>query len=763
MTATKLKIFAASLAALILALTVVAIGQDRGPDLTLEYQLGRTRYGAGDTVVVAIKAAVPTGYHLYANPLGPGIGKPLNLFIDMNERDRRNPWTVTWIEARKSVPKRYNPQIGSWVWAYQWEAFFFVKGVLTKDSVNYNPAAEDSISAKDVIDINKINDMADAGNARGGKAGTGAKTAGKTKPGGAGKSKPAAVSKAIDTVAVPPIQNSIKYRLIIDALICRTACVPIEKSVVLELPTPPAVADSAADTAKIIDKSAAAFPDAANWQSRYAKSEPMEFKLGAPAGSPLASADSGAAAPRAGINLDLAGLSTATDSATGSAAAILPVSQSSPRQNQYSPAVDGNGIAWDYTPLEDKKEYSLLTAILFALLAGLALNVTPCIFPMLGVRVLSFAESARESRRTALTRSAVFSGGIVAVFLLLAVFAAFAGFSWGQQFQHPGMMVGIIAVIFLFALGMFDFYTMSVPQAVSNAERKAGATLAGDFLKGAAATVMATPCGGPFLGALLAWALLQKPLTIFVLFAVMGVGMALPYVILASSKRLMAMLPKPGRWIEDFKHAMGFLLLLFAVNLLRSLDPRLTVAAVGVCVSILCAASVNKRFAPFGAPPARRATVILISIALIAAGALLSVKYLRVDIPFLSADSDEPTAAALPAQWQEFSPQALAAAHDEGRSAIVNFTASWCTNCKLNKAAALNTDSARILYASKNVALLTADITNKNPEAQSLLHHLGSRSVPFLAIFPADSPKNPIIMRDILSRDKYLAELRALP
>jgi thiol:disulfide interchange protein len=101
-------------------------------------------------------------------------------------------------------------------------------------------------------------------------------------------------------------------------------------------------------------------------------------------------------------------------------------------------------------------------------------------------------------------------------------------------------------------------------------------------------------------------------------------------------------------------------------------------------------------------------------------------------------------------------------AQEEGRSVIVSFTASWCTNCKLNKAAALDIPAARQIYADKNIALLTADITNHNPQAQNLLRHLGSRSVPFVAIFPSGSPRNPIIMRDILSKDKYLAALRKL-
>jgi thiol:disulfide interchange protein DsbD len=309
---------------------------------------------------------------------------------------------------------------------------------------------------------------------------------------------------------------------------------------------------------------------------------------------------------------------------------------------------------------------------------------------------------------------------------------------------------------------MFDFYTVTLPPSISNAEMKIGATLTGDLLKGAAATMMATPCAGPFLGALLAWALLQKPVIIFTLFAVMGVGMAAPYVILSSSKRLMGLLPKPGRWIEDMKHAMGFLLLIFAVVLMKSLDPRLTLVAVGICLSVICAASLNRRFAPFGVPVGRRIGVVLVGVALITAGTLLSVKYLRLNIPLFSDDrhvSENEDRAV----WREFTPQALAAAHEEGRSAIVEFTALWCSNCKINKVMVLNTAEAREIYADKDIVLLTADITNPNPPAQSLLYHLGSRSVPFLAIFPADSPMNPIIMRDLLSKDRYLATLNGLP
>ncbi|MDR0330827.1 MAG: thioredoxin family protein [Chitinispirillales bacterium] len=734
MTKFWLKLSAATVVAA--AALITAAGRDK--ELRLEVTVGRTHYAIGDTVVVGVKAAIPQGYHLYSNPLGPGIGKPLNLFVNQPSRDKRVPYSITWIEARKSFPKRYNPPIGSWVWAYESEAYFFVKGVLVKDSVK-----------ESVIDSAAING-----------GGALALPAAKTKAAPA-KTKAASGRKAAaaDTAAdATPPPSVIAYEIIVEALICQTACVPVAKNAPFDLPLP--------IEAEKPNLSATAFPAGSSMQSRYAKSEPVAFKAGAPDAAALL--PGGGAAGLNAVNLDLSGLSSLAGAPPLSPPIITsePPPENPPGEPRQSPisgaSNNGDDAAYGYSPLEEKREYNLLTAILFALVAGLALNLTPCIFPLLGVRALSFAQSALESRRSAVVRSVAFSLGIVSVFLLLAAFAAFAGFSWGQQFQSPGMMVGIIALVFLFALGLFDFYTLSVPAAIGNAERKAKANLAGDFLKGAIATVMATPCGGPFLGALLAWALLQKPLTIFILFAVMGVGMALPYVFLSSSKRLMGLLPKPGRWIEDFKHFMGFLLLAFAVNMMRSLDPRLTATAVGICLSLLFAASVHKRFAPFGVSAPRRAAVVSISVALLTIGAIISVAYLRVDAPIFNDDQAEQADSA-PAQWAEFSAQTLRAAHAEGRSVIVNFTASWCTNCKLNKAAALNTADARRLYADKNILLLTADITNHNPEAQELLHHLGSRSVPFLAIFPADAPIRPVVMRDIISKDKFLGELRGLP
>ncbi|MDR0305986.1 MAG: thioredoxin family protein [Chitinispirillales bacterium] len=647
------------------ALTVLA------RDLELKVQPGKAWYRPGDTVVVGIQVSIPPRFHLYANPLGPGIGKPLLFTISQNEN-------VEWIEVRKSAPKRYNPPIGDWVWAYESRAFFFLKGVLDK---NFSGC-------------------------------------------------------------VVKCEVGVKAEAGIEALICHNSCIPVEIQTAFHL--------SVDTTAK---RSDLAFPDVSSWQARYDKSQPMEFKI-SNASSDQTSPPSAGLLGEVPLNLNLDGFA-------------LPAQKDSSeksftdKQNSYLTS-SSEEFCWAYSPLEERKEYNLLTAIFVALIAGLALNITPCVFPLLGIRALGFVQGVGESRRRAVIRSLFFAAGIVGVFVLLAGFAAFAGFSWGQQFQNPYVMVGIIAMVFLFSLGMFDFYTFMVPAGAGGIGKgMAKRGLVGDFLKGAGAAVLATPCGGPFLGALLAWALLQEPLTVFILFAVMGVGMALPYVLLSSSRRLLGMLPKPGRWMEDFKHIMGFLLLIFSVYLMKSLDLRFIVMTVGICLSILCAASLNKRFAPFGSSAPRRLFVISLSGVLLLTGSVFSALFLPVNLPSTNYSTQSSYTDSL--MWTEFSPQALKAAHAGGRSAVVNFTASWCTNCHINKAAVLDAPAARELYGDKKVALFTADITNSNPQAQSLLHHLGSRSVPFLAVFPADSPERPVVMHGLLSKDKYFSVLKKLP
>jgi thiol:disulfide interchange protein len=418
-------------------------------------------------------------------------------------------------------------------------------------------------------------------------------------------------------------------------------------------------------------------------------------------------------------------------------------------------------VAWDYVPVEQAMKLNLFLALLLGFVAGIILNVMPCVLPILGIKVLSLAQGRAMGRHTPLTRSLAFSAGIFTVFMVLASLAAFANFSWGEQFREPRMLSAIICVVVVFALGLFDFYAFSLPSSVSalsaSTHRMSG--LAGDFVRGMFATIMATPCSGPVLGVVLTWTLSKSIPVIYVVFAAIGLGMASPYVLLSYNRRFMRIIPRPGPWMDDFKHIMAFLLLGVAAYLLVGLQAAMIVCTVGMCLFITLGLAVYRRFSRPGAPPGHRAALAGVVAIMVAGGAYASYGVIYPTIsPPQAAQSAHPEV-----EWRAFGREALEAAHAAGQNAVVDFTASWCMNCQYNKAIVLSNPEIVALLRQKQVVMLKADLTGPNAAAESLLEHLGSRSIPFLAIFRGDDPYNPIVMRDVLSKASLARVLRNLP
>lgn len=415
---------------------------------------------------------------------------------------------------------------------------------------------------------------------------------------------------------------------------------------------------------------------------------------------------------------------------------------------------------WDYKPQEKKFEYNILLAIILAFLAGIILNVMPCVLPVLGIKILSFSQGVGSDRRIAVLRSLIFSAGIILIFLVLASFAAFAGLSWGEQFQNPKMLVAIICIVFIFALGMFDIFIIIIPTSITALNQKSMKEKAflDDFIKGMFTTILATPCSGPFLGATLAWTLLQPPAVIYIVFASIGAGMAFPYVLFSSSSRLMKLIPKPGKWMEDFKYLMGFLLIGFAVYLMIGLPKDMIIPTVGLCAVLSLAVMVYTRFSPFGSSIKRKLISGVITICIAVLGWHVNFNVLH---SFMSEE------AALLAEeesgtWEEFTPAKLLGAHANGQHVIIDFTANWCMNCQFNKVTVYHSKEVNDVIKRKNIIALKADLTQENKAAESLMHHLGSRSVPFFAVFPGDEPYNPVILRDIVSKKSVLKVLKGL-
>ncbi len=608
-------------------------------DIQIDLQSSQKNYAPGDTVALCLTVSIPEKYHLYGNPLGPGIGKPLSVITDDNN-------SIRWIDILKTPAKKFTPAIGNWVWAYEKKAHFFLRGIINDHSA-----------------------------------------------------------------------GEIKGQFTLNGLICHTSCIPVSKKI-----------EYIIDVGTRRDLNLA-FNDNIFLASAYKDvKEKMPFEY---ANNSL----------QVNVNPGELKFNKVNVSLSTSLSNLDPVPQ------------------WGYTPHENKVKFTLWLAVLFGFIAGIILNFMPCVLPVLGIKILSFAQTNESSRSKAILRSGVFSAGILTVFLILASLASFAKFSWGEQFQNPSFLISIIVLIVIFSLWMFDVFTFNIPGSVSSLEKRNGNGLWGDYFRGVFATILATPCSGPFLGATLAWALTQPSAVIFTVFLSIGAGMAFPYVVLSYSKTLSKMIPKPGKWMKDFKNLLGFILISFAVYLLIGVPKDLVVSTIGICVVIVFAIAIYNRFAPWGISSFfRRMFSALLAILIAISGVYFCHSVLYKSMSIQTADN-----IADKEQWKDFSIDLLRNAHSSGRPVIIDFTANWCMNCQYNKVAVLNSNQVKALIARKNILTLKADLTTPNKEIESLMRSLGSRSVPFFAFFPGENPFDPVVMRDILSKSNVATLLKSLP
>ena len=543
-------------------------------DLQINVIPSKSAYVSGDSVIVALQVIIPHGYHLYGNPLGPGIGKPVEIRVDGAKR-------INWTGVKKPGARKFIPPMGDWVWAYENSTYFFIQGKIPE--------------------------------------GLKGKTEGK---------------------------------IHFDGLICDNACIPVSKDIPFSFNTGENVTSG----------------------NHFASNSELVVQL-----------------KKASQFMELARPEVQTD-----AAAPLSVSFGdikAPGQNQAVSQIS----QWDYSPVEKKIQFNLWLAILFGFIAGIILNAMPCVLPVLGIKILSFSQARENSRKNAILRSAAFAAGIISVFMVLASLASFAKFSWGEQFQNPRVLVAIIALIVIFALGMFDVFMIILPGSVSNMEKKSGSGFVGDFFKGMFATVLATPCSGPLLGATLAWTLTQLPQVVFAVFASIGLGMAFPYILFASSSRLSRLIPKPGEWMKDFKYLMGFVLIGMAVYLMMGLPQDMIISTIGLCVFLAFAVMVYTRFAPWGSSLIRKTSVLVVALLIATSGVYVNFGILYNNILHQSAAKMNQSG-----EWKTFSPELLKRAHADGRHVIVDFSANWCMNCKYNEAVILNSPQVKELIKNKN-------------------------------------------------------------
>lgn len=454
---------------------------------------------------------------------------------------------------------------------------------------------------------------------------------------------------------------------------------------------------------------------------------------------------------RDGVRLDLA----LSDRATGIPAVLEGVLRSGDRS--WSLAIPTGATAnpgpGAGTPAPARL-LEFLWAVLFAFLGGMILNLMPCVFPVLSIKILGFVRQSESHPKEVRIHGMLYGGGVVVSFwalaaVLLALKAGGARLGWGFQLQSPAVIYLLLATLFFLSLNLLGVFEAGTTVARAAGAVRWGEGRAAAFFTGVLATFLATPCTAPFMGTAVGYAAVQPAHVGIGVFTALALGMAAPYVLLSYLPRLGAMLPKPGRWMETFKQAMAFPLLATVIWLVWVLGLQVGLRNVVVAlVSLLLIGIAGWIYGRW-----RSGTTRAVSGALLAGAVGLTLAAMRGGMA-------DPVASA--AGWQPWSEAAVSRARNAGRPVFVDFTAAWCLTCKVNEAVALHTNDVRKALKTKSVVLLKADWTNADPEIERALASFGRNGVPLYVLYPADPAAAPRVLPQLLTPGLVLSELDRL-
>jgi thiol:disulfide interchange protein/DsbC/DsbD-like thiol-disulfide interchange protein len=400
-------------------------------------------------------------------------------------------------------------------------------------------------------------------------------------------------------------------------------------------------------------------------------------------------------------------------------------------------------------------------ALLFAFLGGLILNLMPCVFPVLSLKAYALAREASDTRHGARGGLAYLAGvlasfGVIAAGLMVLRTAGVAA-GWGIQFQSPGFVLTLAALFLLLGLnmsGVFEFGG-SLTGAGDSLTRRDG--LAGSFFTGVLATAVATPCTAPFMGAAIGYAFAQPAVQATAVLMALGLGFALPMLLLSLSPALGRLLPKPGLWMVRFKQVMAFPLYATAAWLVWVLSVQLGSDGVfAAMVTLLVVAFAAWLFGLSGGPRSiAKAAALIVAIAGLAGGAvMLSGAQPSTGTTGTTAESGPPAEA--------FTQARLDGLLAEGKPVFVNFTAAWCITCKVNERVALRSDRLAEAFRQRGITYLKGDWTNANPEITAMLNSFGRAGVPLYLLYSGVPGSQPQVLPQLLTESMVLGRVAEL-
>jgi thiol:disulfide interchange protein len=444
----------------------------------------------------------------------------------------------------------------------------------------------------------------------------------------------------------------------------------------------------------------------------------------------------------------------------------IPPDDYDPRKETTSPQPVGNekkDPAGSSLPIPRSEVHgpklNFLQALFGAFVGGIILNLMPCVLPVIAIKILGFVKQGNSNPQQVRLLGNLFSLGVLVSFWFLAMLVivlrtAGQSVGWGFQFQDVRFVLIMALVVIAVALNFFGIFEFELQGSALNQAGDLASRdgKAGAFFNGVLATTLATPCTAPFLAPALGFAFSQSAVSIFLIFTVVGIGLAFPYLILSWQPALLKWLPKPGTWMVRFKQSMGFVMLATALWLAWIVGSAYgNQAAIATLGWLLLSA-----FAIWFVSAVTSGRMI----GILAAVLVMSiVGFGKVAPMVLESHKEMNNTAESLVRWKPFSKSALDDALKTDQIVFIDFTADWCLTCQVNKRTSIEIPSVASRFKELNAIAFLADWTRSDPEITEMLKSFGRSGVPVYVVYPKDRTKPPIILSELLTPQTVLDAL----